>query len=261
MSVFGMAHATARRLVVDFLDFVWPLRCPVCGSELMGGGPAVIRASGRSGRPLLHRRCLRSLQRTAASRSAGEVLDPAGRVPIWAYLADSPQWFALLHRAKYGDEPELLDALVPAWARWLRGRVPAGCSVCLVPIPDDAQRSRRRGGSITGRLAAGLAAHNGWRVGTTLLRRRRSCRPQARQPDDVARAANVRGLFGTGDLGAVAPWVLLLLVDDQVTSGATVTEAVALLRGRGHRLAVTALARAARSPHHVGALTPSRGGP
>lgn len=172
-------------------------------------------------------------------------------IEVHALFEDSPGWFALLHRIKYAGEFSLL----PACADWLAAAIVAGGTVdpraILVPVPDDPARRRERGFSPVGMLATELASSLALPRHEGLLRRARPGPSQTTMPSDEARAANLRGVLRTGDLSAIAIDRPLYLLEDQVTSGATVAACVARLGARGHRIVVIALARAARAPARV----------
>lgn len=223
-----------RSWVAGASDFVWPPRCPVCGRVVEGA-----RETGS-----LHRACLAVLE---PARSIPLRFD-VGRAPVHALLADRAEWFALLHRVKYGGEFALVDPLVDAAAAALRegGGVPA--PTIFVPVPDDPRRRRARGGSVVARIAGRLAHTLGAGVREDLLRRRRRTASQTTQADDGARERNVRGAFAVSRLAEIPSRTRLVLVDDQATSGATLRALLAVAALRGHACAVLVLARARRTP-------------
>jgi predicted amidophosphoribosyltransferase len=102
-------------------------------------------------------------------------------------------------------------------------------------VPLHGGRRRERGYNQSEILAAAAARVVGARLDSRLLARRRDTRPQARLPLP-ARAPNVRGAFRF----ARTPYHetlagRLVLVDDVVTSGATVLECVGALEAAGAR--------------------------
>lgn len=238
--IVGAGHA------LDALFY--PALCPVCGQDLFDD-----LALGRSFRDPrsagVHPACLVLLgPRPRLVVRAGPVVEG---VAVHALLEDGPQWFAVLHRIKYAGE----FVLVRSCARWLADAVRAGGGLgpraLLVPVPDDPARRRARGFSPVGMLARELGSMLAVEVHAGLLRRARSVPSQTQLRDDDARASNLVGVLRTGDLASIAPDRTLILVEDQVTSGATVAACLARLGARGHRIAVVALARAARTPERV----------
>jgi predicted amidophosphoribosyltransferase len=109
---------------------------------------------------------------------------------------------------------------------------PAGRPVLLVPVPSSATALRTRGRDHVGELTrravielrqAGLAAGE-----ARLLRRRGRVRDSAGL-SAAARRANLAGSFEFDPAVVPLRGALLVLVDDVVTSGATLTEATAEL--------------------------------
>lgn len=232
------------------VELLWPAVCPVCERECLEGGKWICDR-GPTRQALMHAECLSRLR----SKPALPVEPSPWRqgVPLtWAFR-DSPEWFRVLHAIKYGGRWPLLDLLAGAAAfpRPLAGARMG--SPILVPLPDDPFRRRERGGSVTGRLAEGLALRWGATRRPDLLRRRGPRPAQARLHSPAERARNVRGLFRPGPLDAVSLARPLVLVEDQITTGSTLREALPALGARGHRIAVFALAAAARAPRRLAA--------
>ncbi|MEJ2483257.1 MAG: phosphoribosyltransferase family protein [Gemmatimonadota bacterium] len=114
--------------------------------------------------------------------------------------------------------------------------VPAALRVCpgpalLVPVPLTPSRLRERGYNQALLLAKGLERELGWPV-RPVLRRVRTGRGQARS-DRKQRARNVAGVFRPepGRLYRSGPPVVL--VDDVLTTGATLAECCQALRAAG----------------------------
>ena len=247
MSRFLPAHArqvsVARGLFDGLLDLLVPRICPLCERDLLDAG------LGSPDDPPWHPGCWRRLNPRPHLMVEDRPLW-AG-VPVFALLDDTPDWFRLLHRAKYGGQRELSDALGRELARAVSRGGGVDPETVVVPLPDDPDRRRRRGYGPVARLALALAGALGLPCRDDLLRRRRGAVSQTTLDDDLARADNVRGVFRTGDLGAVPARARLLLIEDQVTSGATVSDALGRLGARGHGVAVLAVARARRVPERV----------
>jgi ComF family protein len=144
-----------------------------------------------------------------------------------------------VHALKYQGWPRLASELAGAIAAHLPR--PAG-DVLLVPVPLAAGRQRRRGYNQSERLAAALGARWQVPVRTDLLRRVRETATQTALTPE-ARAANVAGAF----LAPVRarPGVTLVLVDDVLTTGATLGACAHALAGAGwDRLAAVTFGRA-----------------
>jgi predicted amidophosphoribosyltransferase len=250
-------RAQALALGGTALDLLWPAQCPVCEQWIELGQPGVVCSRGRAPSPLLHRCCLRALPRATFAPGWPRALH-AGAPLRWAY-ADSPALFALLHAAKYGGRSALLTQLAVTLAHagvragWLTAQA------VLVPAPDDPLRLRERGFSPARLIASALARRAGCPLRGDLLRRRRAAPPQARLRDPLQRWRNVDGMFSAGNLAEIPRDRPLVLVEDQITTGATAQAALRILGARGNPVAGLALGGASRAPREVGLDTPLRG--
>lgn len=205
--------------------------------------PATCAGCGREGEPLC-----------AACRPALDArLDLPGGVPI-GLPADLPapllqvEWCApfggpvraALHQLKYGGERRLARPLGEAVARrW--GRAGEGATV-VVPVPVHAHRERKRGYDQAALIAEVAAADLGLPC-VRALSRTRATQAQFELGRDE-RSANVEGAFRVRDDHAAAAaiaGVWVLLVDDVVTTGATLAACGDALEAAGAR-AVSAIA-------------------
>jgi ComF family protein len=114
----------------------------------------------------------------------------------------------------------------------------------VVPIPLGRWRFARRSYNQAAVLAAGVARRQGLVLDCSALQRRRGGTPQSRLPA-AARARNVRDVFiAARDVRGQR----ILLVDDVVTTGATVSEAArTLIRAGAREVRVVALAFSERA--------------
>jgi predicted amidophosphoribosyltransferase len=131
---------------------------------------------------------------------------------------------ALVRATKYESCPERLSAWRDAWAG-LVGR--AGGVDLLVPVPAHPVRVRERGYDVTEAWAGVLAALEGL-PRARALGRVRATPPQA-GADRSRRLANVRGAFAPGAEASAVAGRRVALVDDVVTTGATVRAAASVL--------------------------------
>ena len=148
---------------------------------------------------------------------------------------------AALHDLKYAGERRLAEPLGAALARrW--GRVGIGSEV-VVPVPIHAEREHHRGYDQAVLLAAVAARHLGLPMAHALERGRSTVAQFELGREE--RAANVAGAFRlrSSDPDATCTiagrWVLL--VDDVVTTGATLAACGAALEDSG-AMAVSAIA-------------------
>jgi ComF family protein len=149
---------------------------------------------------------------------------------VWAFAAYDGVWLDVIHKLKYEKATAVISAV-----SWLvrRHLPPFGGSDCIVPVPLGRLRYLRRGfnqAAVIGRVVSEAAA--------LPLFRRALAKPR-NTPSQVGltydeRKENIRGAFA-------APRLLrdsvkgksVLLIDDVVTSGATVSECARVLKKTG----------------------------
>jgi predicted amidophosphoribosyltransferase len=152
-------------------------------------------------------------------------------VEAWAAVSYDGPARALVRALKFGGAVRVVDAM----AAQMAANAPPGLleGVTLVPVPLHRARRRRRGFNQAEELAYALGARSGLPVADCLER-----------PGGAARASQVgrgRGdrltaLAGSVRMRAGAPVPLrALLVDDVVTTGATLAACAAALASQGVR--------------------------
>jgi predicted amidophosphoribosyltransferase len=126
-----------------------------------------------------------------------------------------------------------------------------GCVDVCAPVPSHPARLLDRGLDIALALAKGLTQGQKWSIASDLLVRRHLGIPQ-NELGREERLHNVMHVFGpgtgvaaagvAGDAGTVDKPLNVLLVDDVVTTGATLDACASILEARGHRVVLAALA-------------------
>jgi len=236
-----------------WLDAVFPRRCRLCGCPADDDLACPEHALPAAPCGPRCRRCAAPLPPAlAASPEPLPCADCARRSPGFdrlVALADyraQPVVQAWILALKYGGRRDLGRPLGCALASALRPCLARSARPVIVPVPLHPLRAFWRGCDPARRIARACAEALELDFGPLLVRRRAT--PPQGAPGSVSRAANVRGAFelrprSARRLRGRPVW----LVDDVVTSGATVRECARVLRRAGAtRVSVTALARAGR---------------
>ena len=247
------------------LEALWPSRCALCGIAV-GDVPAATRR--RAG--------IRWCDPTALCTSCEDRL-PAAPVVLRHDGVPPP----LVVGAGSVNHPALAE-LVGVWK--YRGRrglaaplgrlavagaaaalAAAGGADVLVPVPLHPRRHRERGFNQAEVLARAVGAALDLPVRPELLRRRRATSQQAHfAGDDPRRRRNVADAFAARPPLDGRTWegrARAALIDDLVTSGATLAAAAAALRAAGWTVVWSAAAGAAPAAPGAVLLTPPDAAP
>ena len=238
-----------RAAVRTTLDLALPPLCPACREPVAGRGlcPACWSKLSFIARPYCER------------LGIPFVYDPGPGILSMEAIADPPAYHraraavrfdeisrALVHALKYGDR---LD-LAPMMGRWMfhAGRELLAEANALVPVPLHWQRQWARRFNQSAMLAAAISVESAVPVAAAALKR---VKPTAQQVglSRTERAKNVQGAFRVPEEGkAAVAGRRLILVDDVLTSGATVDAcARALLRAGAANVDVLIFARVAEA--------------
>jgi len=210
-----------------------PSLCAVCQGWDSGPAARVCRACVQRFADTAPR-CMRcALEVPVGVATCGAcVLNPPPFDAAYAGAGYAHPWSGLVTRFKFSGALDLADALA---ARVLaaRQRDAAAWPQWLLPVPLAPERLRERGFNQAWELARRLAAASPARADARLLLRVRATAHQLDLPPE-RRAANVRGAFAVEPLrrGELAGRHVAL-VDDVMTSGATLAELARVLKQAG----------------------------
>ena len=235
----GFAQGAAECLR-DMLGLFFPDPCAGCGLPLPGTGIPVCP------------QCLHQLPRTGFESMAVNPVEKLfrGRLPLQSacslfYFSRGSAIQSMIHTLKYHQAPELGHFLGRQMGEALRLSGSYGNTLAIVPLPLSRQKQQVRGYNQAERLAAGMGEVMGLPVLNNLVEKERSNQSQTRK-NRTDRWTHMSGTFRARPEN-LAPYPELLLVDDVVTTGATLEACGKALLGSGlDRLHLVTLAFADR---------------
>lgn len=212
------------RLIDALLSTIYPRTCPVCGRVMVEGETTMCLAC-RINLPetgFHHKADFNSIH----ERTMCHI--PVHRAAAFFYYEKKSPYTRLIHRAKYGGLPSEARALAREYAAQI---APSGFfdGVDLIqPVPLSTGKLMRRGYNQSYHIALGVADVTGTPIGSLLKARPHST--QTRK-DAAARMANATGTYSVDSrkVQGVNP-AHILIVDDIVTTGATITACADALR-------------------------------
>lgn len=224
----------ARAAVADLAGVA---RCPWCERPSIGPCPAC-----RSGLPWNRRACSRCASPLAEGFTAGDCCarclgDPPPQDSTWTAFRYEEPIRRQIRALKFHADFAAADVLAEAMADGLRGR-PA--PDLLLPVPLHRRRLRRRGYNQAVELGRALAARLGLALAPRLAERRRATEEQTHL-GAIERRRNLHGAF---TVSRSVTGRRIALLDDVITTGATVAELARATREAGAaRVEVWAVAR------------------
>jgi competence protein ComFC len=185
-----------------FLNLVWPPMCAACGQYRAAHWCETCQGNAR---------------RNTIALAAREVITAHDRaLTVWSCGPHEGSLRAAIHAFKYGETPQLAGALA-AWALPMYttalNSLPA--SIDVVPVPLHAERRRTRGYNQSERLAHALAGRAATQA--AWLTRARATAQQTK----LARDARLQNVLGAFVASSQVRGRHILLIDDVLTTGAT----------------------------------------
>ena len=220
------AFHSIRKSALDAARQALPQRCELCATP--SGDCLICRDCSRE-LPWLEHACPVCALPTAGDEVCGQCL--ANPPPFDATIAACAYAFPvdrLIHAFKYQGRLALADWCADAILAAHRRRSSTRLG-CLIALPLSEERQRERGCNQAAEIARVLAAKIGVALMTAGVRRTRATPPQAALPWPE-RARNVRGAFSCD---ADMKGLNVAVVDDVMTTGATLTEFAKTLKASG----------------------------
>ncbi len=254
--------STSKRVLSElgrkWADLVFPPRCPLTDKAVWQHGTVSAEEWGRlqllappwcqaCGLPFAYENRAQPLcGACAAPHRYEDNLTGRGRLDqVRSAIAYDDTVAPAILRLKYADRFDGVDAFARLMV--LAGESLLTEGALLVPVPLHRGRLLKRRYNQASVLADGVAGRSGVPVDHQLLKRARATAPQ-RGGSRSARARNVQGAFVVAE-GAALKGKSIVLVDDVLTTGATLVAcAKALRKGGAERVSALALARVVK-PH------------
>jgi ComF family protein len=241
------AAETARAVLRAALDLALPRLCAVCREPVEGEGlcPACWSKLSFISRPYCERLGISFVYDPGPGILSMEAIaDPLAYQRARAAVRFDDISRALVHALKYGDR---LD-LAPMMGRWLSQAGRELLAEADVPVPLHWRRHWVRRFNQSAILAAAVSKASGVPIAARALKRVKFTAPQVGL-SRTQRVANIQGAFRVPRDGkAEVVGRRLILVDDVLTSGATVEGcAKALLRAGARNVDVLVFARVAEA--------------
>lgn len=148
----------------------------------------------------------------------------------------------LIHQIKYHNEPELAVELGNMMGQKLMLSNRFTYIDAIIPLPLFKTRERQRGYNQAERLAKGVADRLQKPLWTDLIKRNRSTSTQTKK-NRMERWENVEGMFSISPAQTIQD-KHFLLIDDVITTGATLEACAASLKEKGAKISISTLAYA-----------------
>ena len=230
-----MTTKTMTDFCWDILDFIYPQRCPVCQATLSSGRELMCRncmLKFREKKRLLGP-CCPSCKRQLPSLSDGCECEGSDHAleAVFSLGVYGEETEALIENFKYKRKRRLGSFLSEVLGETLLESVKLPRAGFIVPVPLHKRKLRERGFNQSQAVADQLSEKLGIPVLSDSVIRKRNTRSQTGLSREE-RQKNVKGAFrltGKVDLEGRA----LLLVDDVLTTGATMSECARTLKSAG----------------------------
>lgn len=159
------------------------------------------------------------------------------------YLSKGSRTERLLHRLKYGNKPQIGVFLGRMYGLTLKNTIAQQQFDMIIAVPIHKKKLRQRGYNQAYQFAKGLSDSLGIFAYEDILERKVYSVSQTKK-SRTERYENVKGVFVVSKKSPPLKDRNILLVDDILTTGATICEAGMVLRNAGAKVSVLTIARA-----------------
>lgn len=152
---------------------------------------------------------------------------------VWAYLIfDSKnKTQKILHAIKYGDSPDIATRISAIWADRIKESLLHAEIDLIIPIPLHGSKQRKRGYNQATKIAEGIAMIINYPIEEQVLYRKRNLFVQAKSNRNK-RFENVKLVYAIKNIDRIQG-KHILLIDDVLTTGATLEACGMLLKKAG----------------------------
>lgn len=213
-------------LLKDFLDLIFPVNCPLCKAPLYDWEDSLCTVC--KGNLPITSHYLRSEDNDLTAKIEG--LTRVGRVMAFLKFTQDGQSQKLLHLLKYRNRPDLGMALGIWFGQALRSQEYAQNWQIICPVPLHQMKQKRRGYNQSEEFAKGLSQSLNLPVKNLLIRKVYT--DTQTKKSRLERLKNVSQVFDIQYNNAIKG-NNILLVDDVITTGATLCSCANLLLANG----------------------------
>lgn len=216
----SLAPPRCRLCHASLFDHLNPFLCPECVATIEWIGPGACRGCGYPAGP-------HASHDNSCQRCRGKELRLTAAAAVARYSSGARERVKSL---KFRGETEVARPIAGLMAERLRAVEFPRIDI-LVPVALHPARKRDRGFDQARLLVDRLAGLTGLPAGAGLLERTRPTTPQA----TLRREARLRNMEGAFRAGASVAGKSVLLIDDVMTTGATISECARACRDAGAR--------------------------
>ena len=221
------------KFISNLLDVIFPRHCIVCG-DILSGEEKDICLNCLVRMPLIETRTLAELEKIFWG------IIPIERVASYIYYRKGSPYNRLLHHLKYKERPDVGVRLATVAATELKRKGFFEGIDAIVPLPLSKKKLKRRGYNQCDYIAQGIAKVTDMEISTDRVTRNKANETQTHKSRDE-RWKNVEGIFSVTKSEKIAGRHILL-VDDVLTTGATLANCAKVLTDCGCKVSIFTIA-------------------